>query len=89
MPVDPAVTTTQSVDLTAFTVAGRSYPLDAQYGNRQPRGFLLHVERGRCTPTAAMRRAAALYHEQRQGDCGSPASPTPDQPAPTPNSKTS
>ncbi|MCC5481057.1 hypothetical protein [Streptomyces barringtoniae] len=26
--VDPAVTTTDTADLTAFTVAGRSYPLE-------------------------------------------------------------
>uniref|UniRef100_A0AAU2V7D6 Terminase family protein n=1 Tax=Streptomyces sp. NBC_00003 TaxID=2903608 RepID=A0AAU2V7D6_9ACTN len=66
--VDPAVTTSESADLTAFTVAGRSYPLDTQYGDRRPRGFLLHAEQDRYTPTAAMRRAAALYHEH-QADC--------------------
>ncbi|MEW2300016.1 terminase family protein [Streptomyces sp. NPDC006655] len=66
--VDPAVTTTDSADLTAFTVAGRSYPLEQMYGDRRPRGYVLHAEQDRHTPTAAMRRAAALYHEH-QADC--------------------
>jgi phage terminase large subunit-like protein len=66
--VDPAVTTTDSADLTAFTVAGRSYPLEQMYGDRRPRGYVLHAEQDRYTPTAAMRRAAALYHEH-QADC--------------------
>ncbi|WP_405999440.1 terminase large subunit domain-containing protein [Streptomyces sp. NBC_00829] len=66
--VDPAVTTTDSADFTAFTVAGRSYPLEQMYGNRRPRGYVLHSEQDRHTPTAAMRRAAALYHEH-QADC--------------------
>ncbi|MEU8521218.1 terminase family protein [Streptomyces sp. NPDC048577] len=66
--VDPAVTTTDSADLTAFTVAGRSYPLEQMYGDRRPRGYVLHTEQDRHTPTAAMRRAAALYHEH-QADC--------------------
>ncbi|MDX3749579.1 terminase large subunit domain-containing protein [Streptomyces sp. AK08-02] len=66
--VDPAVTTTDSADFTAFTVAGRSYPLEQMYGDRRPRGYVLHAEQDRYTPTAAMRRAAALYHEH-QADC--------------------
>ncbi|MFI1733982.1 terminase large subunit domain-containing protein [Streptomyces acidicola] len=66
--VDPAVTTTETADLTAFTVAGRSYPLEQMYGDRRPRGYVLHAEQDRHTPTAAMRRAAALYHEH-QADC--------------------
>ncbi|ATW48334.1 hypothetical protein [Streptomyces peucetius] len=66
--VDPAVTTSNSADLTAFTVAGRSYPLEQMYGDRRPRGYVLHAEQDRRTPTAAMRRAAALYHEH-QADC--------------------
>lgn len=66
--VDPAVTTTGTADLTAFTVAGRSYPLEQMYGDRRPRGYVLHAEQDRYTPTAAMRRAAALYHEH-QADC--------------------
>ncbi|MFJ2342409.1 phage terminase large subunit family protein [Streptomyces antimycoticus] len=66
--VDPAVTTTDTADLTAFTVAGRSYPLEQMYGDRRPRGYVLHAEQDRHTPTAAMRRAAALYHEH-QADC--------------------
>ncbi|MDN3027524.1 hypothetical protein [Streptomyces sp. S.PB5] len=65
--VDPAVTTTDSADLTAFTVADRSYPLEQMYGDRRPRGHVLHAEQDRYTPTAAMRRAA-LYHEH-QADC--------------------
>ncbi|MER5223816.1 terminase large subunit domain-containing protein [Streptomyces flaveus] len=66
--VDPAVTTTDDADLTAFTVAGRSFPLEQMYGDRRPRGYVLHAEQDRYTPTAAMRRAAALYHEH-QADC--------------------
>ncbi|WP_438491803.1 terminase large subunit domain-containing protein [Streptomyces asiaticus] len=66
--VDPAVTTTDTADLTAFTVAGRSYPLEQMYGDRRPRGYVLHAEQDRHTPTAAMRRAAALYHKH-QADC--------------------
>ncbi|MFI5685833.1 terminase large subunit domain-containing protein [Streptomyces sp. NPDC051636] len=66
--VDPAVTTTDTADLTAFTVAGRSYPLEQMYGDRRPRGYVLRAEQDRHTPTAAMRRAAALYHEH-QADC--------------------
>ncbi|MEU2540257.1 terminase large subunit domain-containing protein [Streptomyces iakyrus] len=66
--VDPAVTTTDSADLTAFTVAGRSYPLEQMYGDRRPRGYVLDAKQDRHTPTAAMRRAAALYHEH-QADC--------------------
>ncbi|MGC9540022.1 terminase large subunit domain-containing protein [Streptomyces sp. UG1] len=66
--VDPAVTTTDTADLTAFTVAGRSFPLEQMYGDRRPRGYVLHAEQDRYTPTAAMRRAAALYHEH-QADC--------------------
>ncbi|WP_149183288.1 terminase large subunit domain-containing protein [Streptomyces sp. TRM49041] len=66
--VDPAVTTTDTADMTAFTVAGRSYLLEQMYGDRRPRGYVLHAEQDRHTPTAAMRRAAALYHEQ-QADC--------------------
>ncbi|MEV0735477.1 terminase family protein [Streptomyces sp. NPDC050549] len=66
--VDPAVTTTDSADFTAFTVAGRSYPLEQMYGDRRPRGYVLHAEQDHYTPTAAMRRAAALYHEH-QADC--------------------
>lgn len=38
------------------------------YGDRRPRGYVLHAEQDRYTPTAAMRRAAALYHEH-QADC--------------------
>ncbi|MEU0443578.1 hypothetical protein ABZ202_28255 [Streptomyces sp. NPDC006186] len=38
------------------------------YGDRRPRGYVLHAEQDRHTPTAAMRRAAALYHEH-QADC--------------------
>ncbi|MDQ8706823.1 terminase family protein [Streptomyces sp. LHD-70] len=66
--VDPAVTTAEDADFTAFTVAGRSYPLEQMYGDRRPRGYLLHTEQDRYTPTAAMRRAATLYHEH-QADC--------------------
>lgn len=66
--VESAVTTTNSADFTAFTVAGRSYPLKHMYSDRRPRGYVLHAEQDRYTPTAAMRRAAALYHEH-QADC--------------------
>ncbi|MGW1015229.1 phage terminase large subunit family protein [Streptomyces niveus] len=66
--VDPAATTTDSADFTAFTVAGRSYPLEQMYGDRRPCGYVLHAEQDRYTPSAAMRRAAALYHEH-QADC--------------------
>ncbi|MGN5379063.1 hypothetical protein ACQ4WX_22085 [Streptomyces lasalocidi] len=38
------------------------------YGDRRPRGYVLHAEQDRYTPTAAMRRAASLYHEH-QADC--------------------
>ncbi|WP_374116667.1 phage terminase large subunit family protein [Streptomyces gilvus] len=49
-------------------MAGRSFPLEQMYGDRRPRGYVLHAEQDRYTPTAAMRRAAALYHEH-QTDC--------------------
>ncbi|GAA1428377.1 hypothetical protein GCM10009601_41450 [Streptomyces thermospinosisporus] len=49
-------------------MAGRSYPLEQMYGDRRPRGYVVHAEQDRHTPTAAMRRAAALYHEH-QADC--------------------
>ncbi|MFC7218843.1 hypothetical protein ACFQLX_11775 [Streptomyces polyrhachis] len=63
--VDPAVTAGETADLTAFTVARRSYPLEAMYGDRRPRGYVLHTEQARRTPTAAMRRAADLYREHQ------------------------
>ncbi|MER5184479.1 hypothetical protein ABT009_40230 [Streptomyces sp. NPDC002896] len=49
-------------------VVGRSDPLEQMYGDHRPRGYVLHSEQDRYTPTAAMRRAATLYHEH-QADC--------------------
>ncbi|WP_372407453.1 terminase large subunit domain-containing protein [Streptomyces luteireticuli] len=66
--IDPAVTRGDQADMTAFTVAGRSHPIQTLYGDGRPRGYVLHAEQDRYTPTAAMRRAAALYHEH-QADC--------------------
>ncbi|MCK1822957.1 hypothetical protein MTQ10_26000 [Streptomyces sp. XM83C] len=37
--VDPAVTTTDTADLTAFTVAGSSYPLERMCGDRRACGY--------------------------------------------------
>ncbi|NBE53831.1 hypothetical protein GUY60_20880 [Streptomyces sp. YC537] len=54
--------------MTAFTVAGREFPVETMFGDDRPRGYLLHAEQDRYTPTQAMKRAAALYHEHR-ADC--------------------
>jgi predicted phage terminase large subunit-like protein len=61
--VDPAVTSTEESDQTAFTVAGRSPQFDPTYSDRRPRGYVLHAEQHRMTPEKAMRRAARLYHD--------------------------
>lgn len=66
--VDPATKSHENADHTAFTVAGRGWPLTTAYGDNRPRGYVLHAEQDRFTPTAAMRRAAELYHEY-QADC--------------------
>ncbi len=66
--VDPATKSHEDADMTAFTVAGRGWTVETMFGDDRPRGYLLHCERGRFTPTAAMKRAAALYHEHR-ADC--------------------
>ncbi|MFI9583488.1 hypothetical protein ACIHCQ_16945 [Streptomyces sp. NPDC052236] len=66
--VDPATKSHENADLTAFTVAGRGIPQATAYGDNRPRGYVLHAEQKRRTPTAAMRRAAELYH-QYEADC--------------------
>ncbi|MFE6186528.1 terminase large subunit domain-containing protein [Streptomyces sp. NPDC056465] len=66
--VDPATKSHENADLTGFTVAGRGTPYVSAYGDNRPRGYVLHAEEKRLTPTAAMRRAAALYHEHK-ADC--------------------
>lgn len=66
--VDPATKSHEDADMTAFTVAGRGYPVESLYGDDRPRGYLLHCEQARHTPTQAMKRAAKLYHEHR-ADC--------------------
>ncbi|WP_425834145.1 terminase large subunit domain-containing protein [Streptomyces fractus] len=66
--VDPATKSHEDADMTAFTVAGRGWPVETMFGDDRPRGFLLHAEQERFTPTAAMKRAAQLYHEHR-ADC--------------------
>jgi phage terminase large subunit-like protein len=66
--VDPATKSHENADLTGFTVAGRGIPHVSTYGDNRPRGYVLHAEEKRLTPTAAMRRAAELYHEY-QADC--------------------
>ncbi|MGW0822568.1 terminase large subunit domain-containing protein [Streptomyces sp. NPDC002845] len=66
--VDPATKSHENADLTAFTVAGRGIPPATVYGDNRPRGYVLHAEQQRHTPTAAMRRAAELYH-QYEADC--------------------
>ncbi|MEU5159679.1 hypothetical protein AB0G74_08735 [Streptomyces sp. NPDC020875] len=66
--VDPATKSHEDADRTAFTVAGRAFPVETLYGGDRPRGYLLHAEQDRYTPTGSMRRAAQLYHEH-QADC--------------------
>ncbi|WP_256638186.1 terminase large subunit domain-containing protein [Streptomyces murinus] len=66
--VDPATKSHEDADMTAFTVAGRGFPVDTMFGDDRPRGYLLHCEQDRYTPTQAMKRAATLYHEHR-ADC--------------------
>lgn len=66
--VDPATKSHENADMTAFTVAGRGLPPASLYGDARPRGWVLHTEQGRHTPTQAMKRAAALYHEHK-ADC--------------------
>lgn len=66
--VDPATKSHEKADLTAFTVAGRGFPVESLYGDDRPRGYLLHCEQQRYTPTQSMKRAAKLYHEHR-ADC--------------------
>ncbi|MBY8884759.1 terminase family protein [Streptomyces sp. PTM05] len=66
--VDPATKSHENADMTAFTVAGRGWPVETMFGDDRPRGYLLHCEQDRYTPTQAMKRAAALYHEH-QADC--------------------
>ncbi len=65
--VDPATKSHENADMTAFTVAGRGFPVESMYGDDRPRGYLLHAEQDRYTPTQAMKRAATLYHEHRAG----------------------
>lgn len=60
---DPAVTSTDDADMSAFVVAGRSNSFDATYRDGLPHGYALHAEQDRYTPRAAMKRLAALYHE--------------------------
>nr|WBO77824.1 terminase family protein [Streptomyces sp. SBE_14.2] len=66
--VDPATKSHENADMTAFTVAGRGFPVETMFGDDRPRGYLLHCEQDRYTPTQAMKRAATLYHEHR-ADC--------------------
>ncbi|WUJ77512.1 hypothetical protein OHS71_08920 [Streptomyces sp. NBC_00377] len=66
--VDPATKSHENADMTAFTVAGREYPVESLYGDDRPSGYLLHCEQDRYMPTQAMKRAVALYHEH-QADC--------------------
>lgn len=60
--VDPAVTTGENADNTAFTVAGRSHAFDATWKDGRARGYVLHTEQGKLTPRQAMTRAIELYH---------------------------
>lgn len=66
--VDPATKSHENADMTAFTVAGRGFPVETMFGDDRPRGYLLHCEQARYTPTQSMKRAAELYHEHR-ADC--------------------
>ncbi|MGW3067783.1 phage terminase large subunit family protein [Streptomyces sp. NPDC001130] len=66
--VDPATKSHENADMTAFTVAGRGFLVETMFGDDRPRGYLLHCEQDRHTPTQAMKRAAQLYHEHR-ADC--------------------
>lgn len=65
--VEPATKSHEDADRTAFTVAGRGWPVETMFGGDRPRGYLLHAEQDRYTPTQAMKRAAQLYHEHRAG----------------------
>ncbi|NEW72559.1 phage terminase large subunit family protein [Streptomyces rhizosphaericus] len=65
---DPATKSHENADMTAFTIAGRGWPVETIFGEDRPRGYLLHAEQDRYTPTQAMKRAAKLYHEHR-ADC--------------------
>ncbi|WP_420000664.1 hypothetical protein [Streptomyces boninensis] len=42
--------------------------METLYGDDRSRGFVLHCEQGRRTPTQAMQCAAHLFHEYR-ADC--------------------
>jgi phage terminase large subunit-like protein len=66
--VDPATKSHEDADMTAFTVGGRGWPVESMFGDERPRGWLLHCEQDRHTPTQAMRCAARLYH-QYKADC--------------------
>ncbi|WP_282702691.1 hypothetical protein [Streptomyces sp. CC219B] len=78
--VDPAVTTTDSADLTAFTVAGRSYPLEQMYGGDYLPALLtevdptvpcrvVHATRGKSARAAPV---AMLYEQSRISHAGPP-----------------
>ncbi len=56
--VGPATKSHENADLTACTVAGRGIPPATTYPDNRPRGYVLHAEQKRHTPTAAMRRCA-------------------------------
>jgi hypothetical protein len=68
--VDPATKSHENADMTAFAVAGRGYQVETMFGDDRPRGYLLHCEQDRHTPTQAMHRAVGLLLS-RSGSCAS------------------
>lgn len=60
--VDPAVTSTETADENGFAVCARGYERDFTHKDSRPRGFVLHSEAFRATPSQTMKHAAELYH---------------------------
>lgn len=65
--VDPATESHENADMTAFTAAGRGFPVESMFGDDPPRGYLLHSEQDRYTPTQAMKRADCVVIEANNG----------------------
>lgn len=63
----------------AEDMTGRGYPVETMFGYDRPRGYLLHCEQGRCTPTQAIWRNYLLGIQgaggQRRASCLSPPAP--------------
>ncbi|MFE4824336.1 hypothetical protein ACFRFU_49985 [Streptomyces sp. NPDC056704] len=51
----------------AEDMTGRGYPVETMFGYDRPRGYLLHCEQDRYTPTQAMQRADRVVIEANSG----------------------